>query len=478
MGEFVRHAKMTAWGLGIVLEDRGGQRTVLFADGSRRSFKGDIAAKLLVPAEPESEEERLALERGAGAGGAGPAPVNLALEAQLPNDFSDPQPFLVYADWLEQRGDPRGRLIQAQHRGSAKLERELLKEHGAILVPPNVGKRYKLELTWKLGFIAAATFGAHDDLDERIEKLLEHPSAALLRELVLDADAYRGTPLELLATIRPPRLATLVIGGAIDTSTLATGDLAPLCRLPSLEVLRVTGDRVLIAYPLAHPRLRELAIVTRRTDATTLRHAVTGELPCLTSLSVHCLDGIDDGAPRDAFMKLPALRTLDLHNTTQTRAWLEAVIASPLRTTLRELRLRDGDLDEDEARTMAKQLVALEVFDVSRHRTGRMARVRAPLFITPAARALAHPRAWDVLGIDIARGRVWGSYRGTVGTYAVAVERGTDWAECSCPSNDRPCKHALALHAMLEAGAHIDERVPPFDHYQLASRRRFNSIRE
>lgn len=478
MAEFVRHAKMTAWGLGIVLEDRGGQRTVLFADGSRRSFKGDLAAKLLVPAEPETDEERLALERGAGAGGSAPISVNLALEAQLPNDFSDPQPFLVYADWLEQRGDPRGKLIQAQHRGSAKLEREILKEHGAVLVPPNLGKRHKLEVTWKLGFIATATFGAHDDLDERIEKLLEHPSAALLRELTLDVNSYSGTPLELLATIKPTRLATLVIGGEIDASALATGDLAPLCNLASLETLRATGDRVLVAHPLAHPKLRELVIVTRRADAATLRHAVTGDLPALTTLSVRCLDGIDDGVPRDAFAKLPALRTLELHNTTRTRAWLEAVIASPARATLAELRLLDGDLDDSDARAMAKQLPAIEVVEVSRNRSGRNARVRTPPPITLAARALAQPRAWDELGIDVARDRVWGSYRGTTGTYAVAIERGTDWAACSCPSNDRPCKHALALHAMVEAEAQIDERVPPSNHYQLSSRRRFNSIRE
>ena len=478
MGEFVRHAKMTAWGLGIVLEDRGGQRTVLFADGSRRSFKGEVAAKLLEPAEPETEEERLALERGAGAGGSAPTSVNLALEAQLPSDFSDPQPFLVYADWLEQRGDPRGRLIQAQHRGSAKLEREILKEHGAVLMPPNLGKRYKLEVAWKLGFIATATFGAHDELDERIEKLLEHPSAALLRELTIDASSYVGTPLEVLGALKPPRLATVVIGGAIETSALATGDLAPLCNLPALEVLRATGDRVLIAYPLVHKRLRELAIVTRRADATTLRHAVASDLPALTRLSVRCLDGIDDGVPAQAFAKLPALRALELHTTMRTREWLLAVIASPVRKTLVELRLIDGDLDEAEARELAKQLPALEVLEVSRDRSGREPLVRVPPAITPAARALARPTAWEDLGIDVARDRVWGAYPGTVGTYAVAIDRGTDWAQCSCPSNDRPCKHALALHAMLEEGTPIAERVPPSNHYQLASRRRFTSVRE
>jgi hypothetical protein len=234
----------------------------------------------------------------------------------------------------------------------------------------------------------------------------------------------------------------------------------------------------LIAYPLVHQRLRELVIVTRRADATTLRYAVASELPALATLSIRCLDGIDDGVPAKAFAKLPALRTLELHTTTRTREWLLAVTASPVRKTLVELRLIDGDLDEAEARELAKQLPALEVLEVSRDASGREPRVRVAPAITPAARALARPRAWEELGIDVARDRVWGAYPGTVGTYAVAIDRGTDWAQCSCPSNDRPCKHALALHAMLEDGTQIAERVPPSNHYQLASRRRFASVRE
>jgi uncharacterized protein (TIGR02996 family) len=496
---FVRHAKMTAWGLGIVVEDRGGQRTVLFADGQKRTFKGAIADKLLVEAEPADEEERLALERGRAGGG--PVSVNAALEAQL-TGFDDPQPFLVYADWLQQRGDPRGELIVAHHRKNAKLANALLKEHADALIPPRLSKRGTIKVEWKLGFMASARIGTIDDIDELLVTLLEHPSAMLLRELVLDGADYAGHPLEVIANVKPKHLAAIVLGGAIEASTLATGDICAALALPSLTTLRATGDRVLVTKPLVHDRLAELAIVTRRADAGTLRHAVTGALPALTSLVVDCLDGIDVAPPQHAFARLPALRALELRNTANTRDWFQRIVAAPCRSTLVELRLPFGDFDDRAAHDLValrQQLPALELLDVSNNRLSasgeaslatvagkvsakglpqdrwRTRQPRAAPLITPAAQAIAYPKRWSALGIDVTRDRVWGSYAGSNGTYAVAIDRGTDWSACSCPSNDRPCKHALALHAMVASNAAIAETAPPPDHYARSSRKRYSS---
>jgi uncharacterized protein (TIGR02996 family) len=496
---FVRHAKMAAWGLGIVVEDRGGQRTVLFADGQKRTFKGAIADKLLVDEEPPDSEERLALERGR-AGGA-PLSVNTALEAQLVS-FDDPEPFLVYADWLQQRGDPRGELIVAHHRKNAKLASALLKEHGDVLIPPRLNKRGTIKVEWRFGFISSVCIGAIDEMDELLVTLFEHPSAMLMRELVLDGADLAGHPLEVIANIKPRHLAAIVLGGAIESSTLATGDICAVFALPALTALRVTGDRVLITKPLVHDKLAELMIVTRRADAGTLRHAVTGTLPALRSLVVDCLDGIDDVPPHDAFAKLPALRKVELRNTTNTRAWLQRIVSAPLRSSLVELRLPFGDLDDEAAReivALRERLPALAVLDVSNNRLSprgeaaiasvaaevsakalpqnrwRTPNARTSPVITPAAQAIAYPKRWSALGIDVTRDRVWGSYAGTNGTYAVAIDRGTDWSACSCPSNDRPCKHALALHAMVASNTVIVEAAPPTDHYARSSRKRYSS---
>ncbi len=137
----------------------------------------------------------------------------------------------------------------------------------------------------------------------------------LLRELVLDGADNAGHPLEVIANMKPRHLAAIVLGGAIETNALATGDIGAALALPSLAALRATGDRVLVTKPLVHDKLTELAIVTRRADEGTLHHAVTGALPALMSLVVECLDGIDDVPPQDAFTKVLTLRTLELRST-------------------------------------------------------------------------------------------------------------------------------------------------------------------
>src|SRR5262245_23756427 len=44
-----------------------------------------------------------------------PTQVNLEIEAAIAAAPDDPMPCLVYADWLQERGDPRGELIALEH---------------------------------------------------------------------------------------------------------------------------------------------------------------------------------------------------------------------------------------------------------------------------------------------------------------------------------------------------------------------------
>ena len=61
---------------------------------------------------------------------------------------SDAEPYLVYADWLQQNGDPRGELITLQHqrevdRENKKLrtaETALIGRHGNYLMPALFGE--------------------------------------------------------------------------------------------------------------------------------------------------------------------------------------------------------------------------------------------------------------------------------------------------------------------------------------------------
>jgi SWIM zinc finger len=74
-----------------------------------------------------------------------------------------------------------------------------------------------------------------------------------------------------------------------------------------------------------------------------------------------------------------------------------------------------------------------------------------------AARAVAEPSTWHGLGAD--ERALWGQCGGSGREpYDVAVDHVTVQAQCSCPSRQRPCKHALGLLLLWAHG-----QVPPGD---------------
>ncbi len=91
---------------------------------------------------------------------AAPASKSKASEAELLAAIydhpDDDGPRLVYADWLQERSDPRGEFIALQLRGeldaaATKRERELVKKHGKAWLGP-IAKALHSEVTWRRGF--------------------------------------------------------------------------------------------------------------------------------------------------------------------------------------------------------------------------------------------------------------------------------------------------------------------------------------
>ena len=114
--EYFRHGGMPQWGTCVLVRQTKDQRTYLFADGKQRTFKEEFAWLNFVDAPPPSEEDRIRLRRGLVAGGAAtPKALHLELEAEIRARPRDNDPYLVYADWLQGREDPRGTLITLQH---------------------------------------------------------------------------------------------------------------------------------------------------------------------------------------------------------------------------------------------------------------------------------------------------------------------------------------------------------------------------
>src|SRR4051812_9792088 len=97
-----------------------------------------------------------------------------ALLRAILDDIDDDAVRLVYADYLEERGDPRGEFIRLQiagHRDESKepsaREQELLERHLAEWTSEaQPFDRRKVRLDFERGFIAAARIqkGSDDDL--------------------------------------------------------------------------------------------------------------------------------------------------------------------------------------------------------------------------------------------------------------------------------------------------------------------------
>jgi tRNA 2-thiouridine synthesizing protein E len=84
------------------------------------------------------------------------------LEAIIDQDIDDIDAYLVYADWLQQQGDPRGEFILLCHHAEqqhspaiAEARDQYLKDWGGELLGDlyELYQRAQVELSWRLGFV-------------------------------------------------------------------------------------------------------------------------------------------------------------------------------------------------------------------------------------------------------------------------------------------------------------------------------------
>ncbi len=173
---------------------------------------------------------------------------NPELEARILAALDDATGYLVYADWLSERGDPRGELITVQHaidkarnRVGQELyarQKALLETHRERFLGPMAGLP-RGSVSWELGFINALSSTELDHLPE----MLAHPSMRFLR-------SYSG----------PAEAAVLLSAAGVRTlgRLTLTGNLGVLPPLPNLESLTITLG-IYRALPLL-PKLRQLFV--------------------------------------------------------------------------------------------------------------------------------------------------------------------------------------------------------------------------
>ncbi|MGN6108662.1 MAG: TIGR02996 domain-containing protein, partial [Kofleriaceae bacterium] len=309
---------------------------------------------------------------------AGPRPTvdarNAELERAILADPYDASAYAVYADWLQEQGDPRGELIALQLSGQHEAARALLTRHADALLGDladhaelHDGSR-RHAFTWEAGFIRSVQLSHHtsvsalpDGLRGVLAAVLAHPSGRFLAEISIGIagetfDSSLQDLIDLLVERAPPTLRKLHLGdfaygSDTEMSWYSVGDLGALwSAVPRLTTLIVQGGD----FRLGAIDLPALASATFRTGGLSRdsAHALArAHWPQLERLEIWYGDPeyggdatADDVAPLLARTDLPRLRHLGLRNAAFTDALCPLIVASPLVRQLRSLDLSLGCL--------------------------------------------------------------------------------------------------------------------------------------
>jgi len=371
-----------------------------------------------------------------------PAPTS-PLTATLLADPTSVEARLVYADWLQAQGDPRGELIALELRlaeagqDPAVVERaqELSRSIEARLLegwPPE-----SVTLEWRLGFVRAVRSRGRpwSGLAEKLGPLLEDAALLLLEEVDLVESWPRSTGQQQLAerlrSSLPRGLRALRIGLAGHAKQEVVQPVSALLgSLPALESLSIR----LLNKPvrpgslggLAGLRLRSFELAAPswpgapgwlgRDWVEALLALDWPELGCLLLHLGQRNANLGDGAVRlihlapmlegRAFPRLDALGAFDA-GPALTRELIGDLPTRPLFARLRRLGFSFAELDEGgfaALRERVEQYRPLELFDASSTRIAyahhQRGRVLQDIFERPAAALEEHRAALQKLAGD------------------------------------------------------------------------------
>ncbi len=352
-------------------------------------------------------------------------PIEPEIEASIVERAGEDEPYLVYADWLEQRGHPRGRWISLHHALSSEpsyelsLELETLREaHAARFVPAMDETIDPRPFRWRNGFIEAARLfkeSSRTPLSTRLRSLFTHPSMRFVRGLVLVYPRTKGRvhdvdeALEALAGA--PRtvdaLAVCHSGPAwysgYDDVALRRGDrlweLVPNIRRLTLEIQSLELGTI-VAPRLEHLTLRGGSL--RGTAALSLGAA---DLPSLKTLHVEILGPASDLEFLKT-LKAPSLEDLSLSRAGGAilRDTFERLAAWPGFAKLKRLQLEnpsanDGSFDGGFLRELESGWGHLEEIRLVPTRFGHFSRLEGvePFRILHPIRSEREPDLLDTL---------------------------------------------------------------------------------
>jgi len=326
------------------------------------------------------------------------AKTNAALEKAIVANPYDDAAYLVYADWLQGEGDPRGELIALQASGKKAAAKKLLDKHvdtflGTLkdhqICYDGFHDNKQHAFTWKNGFIYAARLAHNQHATEWkgrlatdvLEPLLSHPSGRFLVELTINEndDPTEGSIedlVEVLARKAPPTLRKIRIGDDISQlSWYRPGDLSKLWKaVPHLTHFDIeAGEFELGTMDL--PELVHAVFYTGGLSKSAAKSIAKARWPKIEHLEVYYGDStyggdttIKDVMPLLDRTDMPKLKYLGVKDAEYQDQIVEAVAKSKLLKQLDVLDLSCGIMTDAAIETFLSHKKAFEhlkVLDVS-----------------------------------------------------------------------------------------------------------------
>jgi len=209
------------------------------------------------------------------------------LERTIEQNPDEPNAWRVYADWLQQHGDPRGELaaLQQKRLTRAQIDAFVMENRAQLLGPlDDTWQNGELELSWRWGFVRAAkVLGASSNelsVADVVRLLLELPSCRFLQTLEIAASLVERTFAPLAASPRARQLRRLVLSGQSWFSSRSVQPMLDACGgLKELVLRHLAGKGV------KHERL-ELLSLSQPVGEELEETLGESELPGLRVLSV------------------------------------------------------------------------------------------------------------------------------------------------------------------------------------------------
>jgi uncharacterized protein (TIGR02996 family) len=320
------------------------------------------------------------------------------LETHLRETPEDWQSWLVYADWLLDQGDERGRLIQLEHRlalspGDARLQREIDKlQKAGSWQPARALRSGGGSLLLRHGFVCGLSLYG-EGAATKLRRLLAGPNMQFLTSLELADLSGRGVAFlsEVLPQthIRRVRMERVQLGqarltrllpalGQLETLELyATqlGDegMAQLCQAQSLRGLRSLslmeewlterGAAALASGALSS--LRALSLARNELGSAGARRVARAEtLRGLVSLNLDRTELESEGVDALAEGGLPQLRSLSLEGNPLYDRDALRIASSPALRELVSLEISSTRVTDDGVLALARSLRQLVTLGV------------------------------------------------------------------------------------------------------------------